>query len=87
MSQIESDVRDAYFNLVDRPGLWVGLAELREQMPSHDRRSVDATLVEMAQMKDVRIIPVANSKALNDKDRAAALRMGGENHNAFMIRN
>jgi len=82
---IETDIRTAYRELVLRPGQWVGLADMRDRLPDHDRKAVDTVLIEMAQMKGVRIIPVANSKALDDRDRAAALRMGGENHHALSI--
>jgi hypothetical protein len=36
-------------------------------------------------MNGVRIIPIANSKGLDTRDREAALRMGGEDHHALSI--
>jgi len=82
---VETSIRAAYRELVRRPGQWIGLADLRDRLTGLDRTSVDDTLVAMAQRDGVRIIPVANVKALDDRDRAAALRMGGENHHALSI--
>jgi hypothetical protein len=85
VDEIEASIRQAYRDLVRRPGQWVGLADLRDRLPDLEASDVDATLIAMAQMEGVRVIPVANSKALDDRDRAAALRMGGENHHALSI--
>lgn len=82
---VPADIRAAYRDLVRRPGQWLSLADLRDRLAGLDRVSVDEALVAMAQLADVRIIPVANSKALDSRDRAAALRMGGEDHHALSI--
>lgn len=81
----EAGIRRAYRDLVRHPGQWVGLADLRDRLPKVDRSEVDEALRAMAQMEGVRIIPVANSKALDSRDRDAALRMGGEDHHALSI--
>jgi hypothetical protein len=82
---VESRIRAAYQDLVDEPGQWLGLADLRDHLSGLDPSAVNDTLRAMAQMKGVRIIPVANSRALDTRDREAALRMGGEDHNALAI--
>ena len=82
---VESRIRAVYQDLVSEPGQWLGLADLRDRLSGLDPSTVNDTLRAMAQMKGVRIIPVANSRALDTRDREAALRMGGEDHNALAI--
>ncbi len=50
-----------------------------------DRTAVDEALRALARRDGVRIIPVANSKALTPRDRAAALRIGDEENHALSI--
>jgi hypothetical protein len=82
---VESRIRAVYQDLVSEPGQWLSLADLRDHLSGLDPSAVNDTLRAMAQMKGVRIIPVANSRALDTRDREAALRMGGEDHNALAI--
>ncbi|MEV8513544.1 hypothetical protein [Dactylosporangium sp. NPDC051484] len=81
----ESRVRKAYASLVGRPGDWVGLADLRDQLPGLARAEVDAALMALLDQDGVRIIPVANTKALSARDRAAAIDIGGEASHALAI--
>ena len=67
------------------PGAWVGLADVREQLAGTDRDALDAALRAMAGRDDVRIIPVANTKSLTARDRAAAVRIGNEDNHALAI--
>jgi hypothetical protein len=78
-------IRAAYHDLALVPGEWVGLADLRERLGDLDRTAVDAALRGMLGQPGVRIIPVANSKALQARDRAAALRIGDEDNHALSI--
>lgn len=95
---VENRIRQAYRRLRperdrDGRGRWVGLADLRDEIGDDIARDeVDAALKRLAidspdpnDPGAVRLIPVANSKALDDRDRAAAVRMGGENHSAFSM--
>ena len=82
---VESRIRAVYRDLVRESGQWLGLADLRDRLSGLDPSAVDDTLRAMAQMKGVRIIPIANSKGLDERDREAALRMGGEYHHALSI--
>ena len=82
---LEARVRSAYRALVRRPGQWVGLADIRDSLPGVPSAAVDEALRAMAHQAGVRIIPVANVKALDDRDRAAALHMGGDDHHALSI--
>ena len=81
----ESRVRKAYASLAGQPGDWVGLADLRDQLPGLARADVDAALMVLLDQDGVRIIPVANTKALTARDRAAAIDIGGEASHALSM--
>lgn len=82
---VEALIRAAYTDLPKATGGWVGLADLRERLGSVDRARVDEALRALARQDGVRIIPVANSKALQPRDRDAALRIGDEDSHALSI--
>ncbi|MEH1102123.1 hypothetical protein [Micromonospora sp. CPCC 205561] len=84
-NDVEGQIRAAYHELARRPGAWVGLADLRDRLGAQDRGTVDATLREMVRQDGVRIIPVANTKSLAARDRAAAVRIGDEENHALAI--
>lgn len=81
----EDAIRAAYAKVPKSTDGWVGLADLREQLGDLDRATVDDALRAMVRQDGVRIIPVANSKALQPRDRAAALRIGEEDNHALWI--
>jgi hypothetical protein len=81
----EARIRVAYAELTARPGDWVGLADLRDHLTNLDRAEVDDALFALLDQDGVRIIPVANSKALKPRDHAAALNIGGEDNHALSI--
>ncbi|MER6754047.1 hypothetical protein AB0I85_17405 [Micromonospora echinofusca] len=82
---LEALIRAAYRELAREPGAWVGLADLRERLGGQDRAAVDATLRAMVHQDGVRIIPVANTKSLTARDRAAAVRIGDEENHTLAI--
>ncbi|MGN9765420.1 hypothetical protein ACTMS2_09625 [Micromonospora sp. SD12] len=82
---VEALIRAAYRELAREPGAWVGLADLREHLGGQDRATVDATLRAMVHRDGVRIIPVANTKSLTPRDRAAAVRIGDEENHTLAI--
>lgn len=84
-AQVEALVRSAYRDLATAPGAWVGLADVRDQLVDTDRATLDAALRAMVGREDVRIIPVANTKSLTARDRAAAVRIGNEDNHALAI--
>ena len=84
--KIRDQIRSVYQEL--RPDLgpdgqpeFLGLADVRERLDAAgiSRPDQDKALLAMLREPGVRIIPVANRKALKDRDREAALRVGGEN--------
>jgi hypothetical protein len=84
-ADVEAAIRAAYRGLATARGEWIGFADLRERLAGVDRVTVDEALRAMLRHQGVRIIPVANSKALQPRDRAAALRIGDEDNHALSI--
>jgi len=82
---VESRIRAAYLAVAGQPGEWVGLADLRDALPGLDRSAVDDALRRLARQPGVRVIPVANTKALTARDRAAAVRIGEEDNHTIQI--
>ncbi|MGW5561233.1 hypothetical protein ACWER9_28935 [Micromonospora sp. NPDC003944] len=84
-AEVEALVRSTYRDLATAPGAWVGLADVRDRLADTDRAALDAALRTMVGQEDVRIIPVANTKSLTARDRAAAVRIGNEDNHALAI--
>lgn len=82
---VEGRIRAAYADLPKSADGWIGLADLRERLDDLDRATVDDVLRAMARQSGVRVIPVANTKSLTPRDRAAAVRIGGEDNHALWI--
>ena len=76
-SDVEEEVRRAYSALADRPGGWVGLADLRERLSGIDRAAVDDTLIRLSDARQAELVPESNRKALRPEDHEAALKLGG----------
>jgi hypothetical protein len=74
----ESLIRDAYRALAREPGGWVSLADLRERLRDMPRSELDTTLKAMISRPGVSIIPEADQSSLKERDREAAVRIGGE---------
>ena len=84
-SDAEGQIRKAYAQLSRRPGDWVPLADLREQLTHLGRAEVDRALESLAMQRGVHLIPWDNRKALTDRDHASALRLGGDDNHALRI--
>jgi len=82
---VPARIRAAYAALATTTDGWVGLADLREHLHGLDRAAVDEALRAMARQPGVRVIPVANNKSLEARDRAAAVRIGEEDNHALWI--
>lgn len=93
--QMDNRVRSAYRGL-SRPGEWVGLADLRESPELRDmtRAEQDEAIHGVIKFgdhydptgtKSIRIVPVANSKALKPRDRTAAIRLGDADQHAILF--
>jgi hypothetical protein len=75
---VEERIRAAYRGLAKRSKDWVGLAELRARLDGLPRADVDAVLKQLNRTPHVNLVPEADQKSLTDDDRAAAVRVGGE---------
>jgi hypothetical protein len=82
---LETQVRLVYDKLAPAPGEWVSLADLRDALSGMDRPLLDATLRVMARQEDVRIIPTANTKVLDERELSAALQIGDELNHVLSI--
>jgi 2'-5' RNA ligase len=80
---VEDDIRAAHGRIAERPGAWVPLADLRDELADRDRGEVDDALKKLAVQPGVQLIPWDNKNALGPRDRAAALRFGGEDNHAL----
>lgn len=91
--EVADRIRQAVLDLHSRPGAspdWADLADVREHpaLAGIPREQVDEALKHLARTRDngVRVIPIANVKALRDRDRAAALEMGGDMQHAIQVK-
>lgn len=82
---IDVRVRAAYAKLAPEPRAWVGLAALRDALDGESRAEVDQALHRLNRAADVNIIPESNQKVLTQEDRAAAIRIGGEDRHLVAI--
>ncbi len=84
-TSIQDDIKKAYAAVLAHQdkgkGDWVSLADLRDELgDKHRRTDIDKALVDYArhgQDEGVRVIPLANRKALNERDHMAELKVGG----------
>lgn len=82
---VESRLRRSYQRLSRRPGGWVGLAALRNDLTDVARDELDAALLRLERQPGVSLIPEENRKALTADDRAAAVRIGNEDNHLIAI--
>jgi hypothetical protein len=82
---IEQAIRRAYRKAAKPAGSWVGLADIREELPDVAQREVDGVLRLMARMPGVQIEEETNQKALTQRDRAAAVHIGGRDQHVLAI--
>jgi hypothetical protein len=84
-STIEDRIRLAYAELGAKPGQWIGLAQLRPMLAGVSRAEQDRALVRLLDSDDVRLEPEPHRHRLEDEDRAAAVRIGGEERHKLAI--
>jgi hypothetical protein len=78
---LETQIRNAYRRIAPRPGEPVNLAKLRPLLNGASREDVDAVLTTLGRKQVVTLTPNPSGKAITAEDRAAAVRIGGdENH-------
>jgi hypothetical protein len=82
---VAARVRAAYASLADRPGAWVGLRRLRQELPDVPRVELDRELARLYREPGVSLIPEENQKTLTDDDRAAAVTIGDKDNHVMAI--
>src|SRR5256886_10913142 len=81
----EALARHAYRSLVREPNGWVSLADLPANLPDVSPAAIDAALKKMVRQSGVTLIPEADQSSLKQRDRDAAVRIGGEFKHALKI--
>ncbi|MFD9705928.1 hypothetical protein [Lentzea sp. NPDC059081] len=82
---LESLIRSAYSDLATAPEDWIRLARIRTRLNGADKSEVDDALLEMMKTGTVHLAPDSNTKMLTSEDRAAAVRIGGEDLHLIAI--
>jgi hypothetical protein len=82
---LASRIRAAYAGLAVHPGDFVTLADLRDQLGGVERGHFDTALRQLSREGDVHVMPTANLKALDARERGAALHLGGEDCHILVI--
>jgi hypothetical protein len=77
-------VRRAYADLAVEPEAWVSLTNLRLRLDGLPRHEVDQVLKDL-DGNGVTLIPEENQKTLTAEDRAAAVRIGGEDNHLLSM--
>ena len=75
----------AYRKLAGQPGEWVQLTYLRPLLNESSKEEVDEALKGMSRNGEAILTPEPNRKALTADDRAAAIRIGGEDNHLIAI--
>jgi hypothetical protein len=81
----EDRLRAAYTRLAARPGGWVSLVRLRDEVPDVGRDAVDAALINLYRQPGVSLIPEENQKVLTPADRTAAVTIGDQHKHLIAI--
>lgn len=85
-AQVDNRVRAAYAHLAAKPGDWVGLADLRNELGEDvNRHEVDASLKRFLLADGSNVVPESNQKTLTQADRDAAVSIGDQAKHAIMI--
>ncbi|QSB13059.1 hypothetical protein JQS43_15535 [Natronosporangium hydrolyticum] len=84
-SELAARARKAYQELVDRPGGWVRLAQLRPLLGAAASDEVDEALLELSDDPQVALAPASDQLALTDADRAAAVWIGNQQKHLISI--
>lgn len=84
-TDIATDIAAAYRSLATKQGDWVRLAELRPLLDGTARDDVDRALKAMSRSGQANLAPDPDRKSLTAADRAAAIRIGGEDNHLLVV--
>lgn len=82
---IEQRIRTTYTALAATPHGWVSLGRLRGALADVPRAAMDEGLRRLDLVHGVFLVPEPNKKTLSDAERAAAIRIGGEDKHLIAI--
>jgi hypothetical protein len=71
--------------LAKEPRDWVRLADLRPLLNGAGQTDVDGVLKSMSRAREAQLAPDPDRKSLTAADRAAAVRIGGEDNHLIAI--
>jgi hypothetical protein len=84
-AEVQSAIRAEYAKLVDRPGGYVHLLDLRAALGNrYPRQEIDDNLLMLNRQPDVTVVNEANQKAHTPQTRAAVI-IGGQDKHAIRI--
>jgi hypothetical protein len=81
----DAKVAAVYRRLAERQGDWVRLAELRPLLNGSPRGEVDKLLKHMNRAGRAHLAPDHDPNLVTDADRAAAIRIGGEDNHLLVV--
>jgi hypothetical protein len=84
-ADLETVIRLAYGKLAKEPNDWVRLADLRPLLNGAGQSDVDGVLKSMSRARQAQLAPDPDRKSLTTADRAAAVRIGGEDNHLIAI--
>jgi hypothetical protein len=82
---VEDRIRGAYRELATYEGEFVHLHPLRVRLADLDRAALDEVLVRLAEVRGVHFSAEPDTGSLSADERAAAVRLGGEDRHMIMV--
>jgi hypothetical protein len=82
---LETRILLAYHRLTPEPGDWVQLTDLRQLLNGAPREDVDGVLKTMSRDPRVTLAPNPDRKSVTAADRAASVRIGGDDNHLIAI--
>jgi hypothetical protein len=82
---VDGRIRATYVELATEPEAWVNLNRVRTALADLSRDDVDQALLRLDLQPQVYLIPESNQKTLTDAERAASIRIGGEDKHLLSI--
>jgi hypothetical protein len=77
---------DLYTELVEMPGDWASLTEIRRRLADVPRADLDVELLRLFDAGAINIAPNADQQRITADDRAAAIHIGGKDKHLLLVR-
>lgn len=82
---LDDRIRATYEKLAERPGDYVSLTDLRDELDGFSRAEVDEALRQLNLVRGVTLSPQEDQRLLTSQDRDAALRIGTQDVHQLAI--